>query len=299
MKSIRKWIRDFFGFSTNEISGFLVLIPLMIALAVSEPLYRWWTTSQPRDYSADLQVLDTLVAQWRATERDSVIVSVALMMFNPNTASEETLRTVGLSDILAKRIAAYRRKGGVFRTKSDLTKIYGLDSALYHQLYNYIDLPEKRLPTLLAERPYRKENHSAKAPQEIFDINTADTLLLETVYGIGPKLAVRIVKFRDRLGGFVRTDQLYEVFGLDSIVVTRLLRASYIKAGFLPRKININTAGEQMLAAHPYIRHSLARRITSYRFQHGDFQKVSDIKKISASANDNLDRLLTYIKVED
>jgi len=299
MKSPRKWIRDLFGFSTTEINGFLILVPLMTALAVSEPLYRWWIASQPRDYAADLGELNSLVAQWKVPERDSAVIP-GPSVFDPNTATESTLRAVGFSEILSKRIAAYRRKGGVFRTKSDLAKIYGLDSALYHQLYDYIDLPAERLPTRLADqRPHRQGKRSAKAPQVIFDINTADTLLLETIYGIGPTLAARIIKFRDRLGGFVKEEQLYEVYGLDSTVVSRLLHASYVQEGFEPKKININTAGEEMLAAHPYIRYNLARRITSYRLQHGDFHEVSDIKKISASANDNLDRLLTYIKTKD
>lgn len=299
MKSPRKWIRDLFGFSTNEINGFLILIPLMIAVAASEPVYRWWIIGQHRDHRPDLKALDTLVAQWKANEKDPVL-PVVHKSFNPNTATEAELRALGFHETLAKRIAAYRAKGGVFRTKSDLAKIYGLDSALYHQLYTYIDLPANRLPARLADQAARYPGTGAKKnAQQIFDINTADTLLLKTIYGIGPKLAARIVKFRDKLGGFVRREQLYEVYGLDSVVVSRLLKASFIKKGFEPEKINVNTANEAILAAHPYIRHRLARRITSHRFHHGDFREVSDIKKLSASANEDLDRLLNYIKVKD
>lgn len=300
MKSARKWIRDLFGFSTNEINGFLVLVPLMMVLVVSEPAYRLWLGHQERDYTADLEDLDTLVAKWRGVDT-SEVPRIVLTAFDPNTATEDELQGVGFPENLARRIAAYRRKGGVFRVKSDLARIYGLDSTLYNQLYSYINLPATQLHASPAKREgsYPQQTRSHKNVKQRFDINTADTLLFETVYGIGPKLAARIVKFREVLGGFVKPDQLLEVYGLDSMVVNRLLEISFIREDFQPRKININTANEEELSAHPYIRRSLARRIVSYRFQHGDFPEVSDIKKLSALVIDDLDRLLPYIKVKD
>lgn len=300
MKSARKWIRNLFGFSTNEINGFLILVPLMMALLVSEPLYRTWISHQHRDYAEDRKILDTLIAEWRGNAARAK-TRVVLTAFDPNTATESELRGVGLSEQLATRIAAYRRKGGVFRVKSDLARIYGLDSTLYNQLYSYINLPATRTSASQASREglRAQQTRPGKNVKRSFDINTADTLLLETIYGIGPTLAARIVKFRDLLGGFVRRDQLYEVYGLDSMVVDRLLEVSFIRDDFQPAKININTAGEEKLSAHPYIRRNLARRIVSYRFQHGDFPEVSDIKKLSAVVIDDLDRLLPYIKVKD
>lgn len=300
MKSARKWIRDLFGFSANEINGFLVLVPLMMAIVISEPAYRMWISHQERDYSADLSALDTMLAQWQ-TIGSGEKSQIVLTAFDPNTATEGELRGVGLSEQLSMRIAAYRRKGGVFRVKSDLTKIYGLDSTLYNQLYSYISLPATLTHASQADnrRSYPQQSRPKKNVKRSFDINTADTLLLKTIYGIGPKLAARIVKFRDRLGGFVGRNQLYEVYGLDSMVVNRLLEVSFIHEDFQPKKININTATEEKLSAHPYIQRNLARRIVSYRFQHGDFPEASDIKKLSALVNDDLDRLLPYIKVKD
>lgn len=300
MKSVRKWIRDLFGFSTNEINGFLILVPLMMALLVSEPLYHMWISHRHREYPNDLKIMDTLIAQWRGNGTRAE-PSIVLKAFDPNTATESELRGVGFSEQLATRIAAYRRKGGVFRVKSDLARIYGLDSTLYNQLYRYINLPVTHASASQANREGSRvqQIRPGKKVKLNFDINTADTLLLETIYGIGPKLAARIVKFRDRLGGFVRRDQLYEVYGLDTMVVNRLLEVSFIREDFQPTKININTSGEEELSAHPYIRRNLARRIVSYRFQHGDFPDAKDIKKLSALVIDDLDRLLPYIKVKD
>jgi competence ComEA-like helix-hairpin-helix protein len=82
-------------------------------------------------------------------------------------------------------------------------------------------------------------------------------------------------------------------------VVERLLKAGFINGNFIPAKININAADEEALAHHPYIGYKYARAVISYRYQHGDFQQVSDIKKLSAINSHDLERLLPYIKLND
>ncbi|MBL0020424.1 MAG: helix-hairpin-helix domain-containing protein [Bacteroidetes bacterium] len=46
------------------------------------------------------------------------------------------------------------------------------------------------------------------------ELNTADTTLLQTVKGIGPASARRIVKYRSLIGGFTHTDHLLKVWGI-------------------------------------------------------------------------------------
>lgn len=46
------------------------------------------------------------------------------------------------------------------------------------------------------------------------DINTADTILLKSLPGIGSVYALRIVKYRNLLGGFIEIEQLKEVYGI-------------------------------------------------------------------------------------
>lgn len=308
MNSIKKWIRDVFGFSGNEINGFLILMPVMLLLIFSEPIYSSLVANRAMGYKEDTKILDSLVALWEIRLKDSSEINSrhadSLFLFNPNTASVEALQLLGFSRALSTRIAAYRRKGGTFRIKSDLMKIYGLDSTLYRQLYAYIQLPSERivLPSD-RDRPRQVSKFELlerkKDISTAFDINTADTTLLKTVYGIGSRLALRIVKFRDALGGFIRPEQLNEVYGLDSMVVNRLLRISFIKEGFIPMKININTADEKQLSAHPYIRYKIARALVTYRFQHGDFIDAGDIKKLSVISPEEADRVLPYVKIRD
>lgn len=52
-------------------------------------------------------------------------------------------------------------------------------------------------------------------PGATIDLNSADTMLLKRVPGIGSSFARRIVKYRDLLGGYYVVEQLQEVYGMD------------------------------------------------------------------------------------
>lgn len=55
------------------------------------------------------------------------------------------------------------------------------------------------------------------------NINTADAATLETLPGIGPTLAARIIEYRERWGAFTAPDQLIEVSGIGEKRLEQLL----------------------------------------------------------------------------
>lgn len=131
-----------------------------------------------------------------------------------------------------------------------------------------------------------------------FDLNLADTTQLKTVYGIGPAFARRIVTYRENLGGFISFNQLYEVWGLDSAVVSRLTEKSVIAPGFMPAKLAINRCSEHELGRHPYLRTKLARAIVNYRLQHGNFVSLDDLRKIAIMEEKIFLRIEPYITLD-
>jgi DNA uptake protein ComE-like DNA-binding protein len=133
---------------------------------------------------------------------------------------------------------------------------------------------------------------------EKFDLNVADTAQLKKIYGVGEKLSMRIIKYREALGGFVSMNQLREVYGLDSLVIDRLEKASEIKPNFSPRKMDINVATEKELKDHPYLS-KVAKALVSYRFQHGAFKAVSDIRSISSLDENTIQKITPYLQVGD
>ena len=98
----------------------------------------------------------------------------------------------------------------------------------------------------------------------ITDLNSCSAEELDELPGIGPVLSVRIIRYRSLLGGFVETDQLREVYGLDSSVV-RLIEERLTLTMDSVRPVALDNATFGELARHPYLGYEAARRITRYR----------------------------------
>ncbi len=297
MKNLRHQIRNYFGFSRAETNGFVLLLVIISIALFSKPVYHAWVSNRSVDFSEERKTLDSLTEKWELQKKEANSVpldeeiAVAFFEFNPNTVTSEELEALGFSERLKKGLINYRAMGGGFRIKSDLKKLYGMDSAFYKSLYPFILLPEK----IVYEKTTFPES---KKRTEAFNLNEGDTTQFQMIYGIGSVLAKRIVKYRERLGGFVNTDQLSEVYGLDSVVVKQILKSSFLNEDFMPRKININTADEALLSSHPYFSKKIARTIVTYRFQHGNYQSVNDLRKINLMDKKTVDKIYPYLTVE-
>jgi DNA uptake protein ComE-like DNA-binding protein len=307
MNFLRKWIRNLLGFSARETNGFIILLPIILAIVFTEPIYRTWVSHRTNVYSVDQRKLDSLVALWdmdtkilkeESTNPTRTKPKPKRFQFNPNTATVEELMLLGFPEKIARRVVTYRQKGGKFNTPTDLSNIYGIDSILYNSLKSYVVIPNHRngQPTKQPEKPTVQRQ---KARMDAFDINEADTAALKSVYGIGIKLAERIVKFRMGLGGFVSLNQLSEIYGLDSVVVNRLKKRSFLRDDFSPKKININTATEFEMSTHPYIRRTIAKVLVAWRFQHGQFTSVDQIENLNILKSEDIVKIVPYLKVEE
>lgn len=288
----------FFGFSRNETRAFLILLPLMSVLIFVIPAWRQLNRPTQNDFAKEKRELDSIITAWTDKEvADSLakISSTTLFAFNPNLATEDELGRLGFSTSLAKRIINYRNKGGKFKIKSDVLKLYGMDSTLYTRLYAFIELPEN-LNHIKKDSAFKKTD-TQKPTARTFDINTADTTQLMRIYGIGSKLSARIIKYRESLGGFISMDQLTEVYGLDSAVIASLKAKSFISENYAPRTLSINATTEKELGAHPYIRYKLAKAITAYRFQHGNFSSLDELRNISIIDSATFEKIKPYLSL--
>ncbi|SEV98688.1 ComEA family DNA-binding protein [Chitinophaga arvensicola] len=121
---------------------------------------------------------------------------------------------------------------------------------------------------------YRK-----KAQPVAIDINAADSAGWQSLPGIGPGFARRIMAFRDRLGGFYAVEQVAECYGLPDSVFQKIQPFLQIGNSSL-KKLDLNSSDEKSLADHPYIRYKLARLIVQYRSSHAGFKAVQDLRQL-------------------
>ena len=326
-------IRDYFGFSYKESRGFVVLIFLTLLALFIPFIYRFISDQKTTDTSpADQRKLDSLVALMQKEEakqpqfgnrpdKDKTtsehFSEPKLFKFDPNIVSVADWQQLGLPRWLAERIDKYRSKGGQFRKKEDLLRIYDFPPDLYDQLEPYITLKESPRSDRFANdrlentKPYSNEPYKptdrpvyseksayverpAKPVLQPFDINTADTSQLIALKGIGVTLAGRIVKFRDALGGFVSTDQFHDIYGLDSLALNELETFGKIRSAV--RKIPVNTATADELDRHPFLSRRQAQLIVSYREQHGAYTSAESLKPIRILDAKTIEKITPYLE---
>ncbi len=225
-----------------------------------------------------------------------------LFYFDPNTISSSDWERLGLRDKTIQTIRNFLSKGGHFSKPEDLQKIYGLHRDEFERLEPYISIETKTSSPkeqFVSSKP-RDETQPAKTyplRYASIDINAADTAAFISLPGIGSKLALRIVTFREKLGGFYSIDQLGETYGLADSTFQKIKQYLKLENPSV-KKININTATVDEMKAHPYIKYGIANPIVAYRNEHGLFSDLEDIKKVMAVTDEIYKKIAPYLVVE-
>lgn len=339
-------------FSDREIRAIAVFLPLAGLLIIALMLVR---------PAADPEAARRAEAEMEeALPADSVVMS----HFDPNTASLDDLRRLGLTKHEAVSLLKYRAAGKVFRIPEDLTLCYGISDSLYRRLEPWVRIgrkyaiaPEKYrtgriLPEPLAPGPFRIDTVSARylraigalskrqaeafirwrdlsgiydmedlrecyvvsdsvaaalEPYVIFperkarpieqpvELNTADSATLRSVVGIGPRTVVAIMHYRERLGGFVRAEQLAEVPGVRERNYEKILKQIYCDSCKI-RKIDINFASPKVLGKHPYIAPQALRKLLKARQLKGGWSTAEELVEDNILTREEAARLAPYLR---
>jgi competence ComEA-like helix-hairpin-helix protein len=303
-------LRDYFDFSKKERTGIITLLVLLLVIWLLPrfiPPTSHFDQQDFESFKAQITQLkqqeknrdttaENLSARYNPPQSPASRAATTLFYFDPNTASPEEWARLGIKDKTVQTIQHYISKGGRFYKATDIGRIYGIKKTDFERLLPYV-----RITSGLNEKPKEKVVLSSlamqKAVPERIEINSADTTVFIALPGIGSKLAGRIIKFREKLGGFYNTAQIAEVYGLADSVFTKINPKLQCNPA-LVKQININTAGLEALKAHPYIKYQLANAVIQYRNQHGNFQSPEDLKRVALVTDEIFNKIAPYLTVD-
>jgi DNA uptake protein ComE-like DNA-binding protein len=215
--------------------------------------------------------------------------------FDPNTADSSQLIRLGLQSWQVRNIYKYRARGGVYRKKEDFARLYGLTVKDYHRLEPYIRISSDYQPAATLVKEERKERDTLRYPVKIQEdeqvvLNTADTATLRKVPGIGVYFAKEIVRYGQRLGGYVSVDQLDEIADFP-----QASKKYFVVQQAHPKKLNVNQLTLQQLRRHPYINYYQARAIKEYCRLHGPLKSLDDLRLSRDFPPEVIQRLAPYV----
>ncbi len=282
------WFKEYFSVSKREFNGMVVLMIILLLVYLSPYVYEKFY-QEPVKVEVEIIESKIKLIEDKSKNRtyavnyedDTDVEESNLFNFDPNKTSFNDWMKLGLSKKQASVIVNYTSKGGKFRKKEDLKKIYSISENDYNRLQPYIKIDDyksgKEASKYISANIYEK---TASKKLIMVDINMADSLSLTEISGIGPAFASRIIKYRERLGGFVNKEQLREVYGIDSAKFNQITDQIKINAGSV-NKININTAVFEELKKFPYLSFKQMNAIIAFRKQHGNYKDISDLDKIT------------------
>jgi len=309
---VKNFWRTYFSFTKGDQNAFLVMLILLLLIVFAPLAYDLFFMKEKKlDYSAfRKEILAFEMAQEkkknerraeRTTPRrdfnyyeiDKSVRASQLtpFPFNPNNLPVKEWQKMGLSDRQIRGIKNFEAAGGRFLIKEDFNKLFVISDEEYKVLAPYIQLPEQRKP---ASRP----DITLKEPEiHMVEINSADSLNLRKIRGIGPVLSRRIISYRERLGGFYKKEQLLEVFGIDSALYQSISPYIDIDPSHI-QKININKARIYELQKHPYINRNKAMSLVNIRNVHGNYQSVADIMQSMLIDDESFYKIAPYLAIE-
>lgn len=294
-------LKSHFRFDKQERSGIFFLLLIIVLLQAGFFLYSVYSEDMPSD---SLQVDTGLQSQIDALKQAALQKdSVKIYPFNPNFITDYKGYTLGMSTQEIDRLHSFRKQNKFANTPEEFQKVTLISDSLLNAISPHFKFPEwtqkKSKRSTVGTKRYgiqSREREQVLTP-EIKDLNTATAQELRVVNGIGEKLSARIVKFRDRLGGFLADGQLYDVYGLEPEVVERTFKRFRVLQAPAIQKININEASAEEIAKLVYLQRHIAERIVEYRIGHGGIRSMDELKNIEGFPSDKISRIALYLSL--
>ena len=304
---MKRIMKEYFTFSKKERIAVIILLCL-IAAFLAAPYFLEKEKQKPiidtalQEQLIKLQQNNTDSVSNNKVEiknDSSSINKVDFFVFDPNTIDAEGWKKLGLNDRLIATILNYRNKGGKFRTAEDIRKIWGLKKEDADRLIPFVQIQSTtdNYNNYTNNYNYSKNKSSQKKITTPIDINIATAEELMQLPGMNHSLPFRIINYREKLGSFVNLQQIKTAYGMTDSIYQ--LINPYLKIDLNTiKKININTASEYELSLNPNISRDIAKAIIIYRNQHGNYQKLEDLKKIVFINEEMFQKIVPYLTVD-
>jgi DNA uptake protein ComE-like DNA-binding protein len=298
----KEWLFNFFHFNKQERNGVFIMCIILSVLLTFKLLMPYLFSNGNHvqliaiNITPQSHVVDTIATTQfqKIKENDIQKLNQELFVFNPNAISVEDAQKLGFSAKLSHTLINFRSKGGKFFKSEDLKKLYGMTPKLYEQLESYILIPSLKKDKDSSN--YKTKSFSSEKKvitKQLLEINSADSLSIVYLKGVGPAFTKRIIKYRKMLGGFHSVSQLKEVYGMTDSLYNAISSQILVNTEFIS-KMPINAIDFNSLRTHPYFNFQTASAIINFRNKHGRLTE-SDFKSLGLFNDEKLQKITPYL----
>ena len=209
--------------------------------------------------------------------------------FNPNTYSLSDWKNLGLSEKQSLVVLKFTSRG--IYSEQDLKRIFVIPDILFELIRDSVIYPER------FQNSPNQESLKKQAKQiTLINLNTADTTEFMKIYGVGAFYAKQIIRFREKLGGFFKKEQLLEVWKMTPEAYDKIKDHVFISEKDVKR-ININSVTIEELKVHPYLKWNQANSIVKMRIQRNGFKNIEELKESVLIDSETYEKLFPYLSL--
>ena len=209
--------------------------------------------------------------------------------FNPNTFTLSDWMNLGLSEKQSVVVLKFTSRG--IYSEQDLKRIFVIPDILFELIRDSVIYPER------FQNSPNQESLKKQAKQiTLINLNTADTTEFMKIYGVGAFYAKQIIRFREKLGGFFKKEQLLEVWKMTPEAYEKIKDHVFISEKDVKR-ININSVTIEELKVHPYLKWNQANSIVKMRIQRNGFKNIEELKESVLIDSETYEKLFPYLSL--
>ena len=209
--------------------------------------------------------------------------------FNPNNYSLSDWMNLGLSEKQSVVVLKFTSRG--IYSEEDLKRIFVIPDVLFELIRDSVIYPERFQNSSNQESFKKQVKHIVQV-----NLNTADTTEFMKIYGVGAFYAKQIIRFREKLGGFFKKEQLLEVWKMTPEAYEKIKDHVFISEKDVKR-ININSVTIEELKVHPYLKWNQANSIVKMRIQRNGFKNIEEIKESVLIDSETYEKLFPYLSL--
>lgn len=287
-------LKSYFLFSREHRSGIFFLFIIILLVQLGYFLFKnnfdsVQDISKDKAWLSIQNEIDSL-KNIKVTRKDTIYP------FNPNYITDYKGYKLGMTIDEIDRLHAYRKKGKFVNSAQEFQQVTQVSNAFLAKISPYFKFPDwvKNKNSGTSEKFHKfLPKEKVKIVQK--DINTASKEDLIAVYGIGEKLADKILQEKEKFGGFVSMEQLQFIWGISAEAIVDLEKRFAVKSQNGVIKIAINDLSQKELAKFPYFNYALAKEIVVYRTMNNGIKNIDDLTKIKGMPNEKINIIALYL----
>jgi len=277
------------GMWVMVVALFLIIITPRLLKALNPP--ESWTISELQ-IAEEMTQMDKEIQQASKTKskkkRSKFIAPTK--SFDPNTYSRSDWMKLGLSEKQADVILKFSKRG--IHSNEELKQIFVISDELFALIKDSTRYPENSKNNTPFGNGFNEKTNASIH----LELNSSTPKQLVKLNGIGEYFALKIVEYRDALGGFHSKDQLLEIWKFDAEKLAQVESSISIDKNLI-RQLNINTATVEELKAHPYISWNCANSIVKIRAKYQKYSKLDQLLESVLIDQELFEKLKPYLSL--